>query len=143
NTPKTAFVASFVGTLNLLEATVQDARSGLVAIDDQVVSVGKQIDASAGQKISLALRPEAFTVVNGSAPDAANTVKGTIEDTYFLGSVMRLRVCVGAQRINADIFNNLNLQMPQIGQTITLSFMPEACMIVEKPAEVVAAAAAI
>ena len=143
NTPKTAFVASFVGTLNLLEATVQDARNGRVTVDEQTLTVGKQIDAAAGQKITLALRPEAFTVVNRSAPDAANTVKGTIEDTYFLGSVMRLRVCIGAQRVNADMFNNLNLQMPKIGQTVTLSFMPDACMIVEKPAEAVAAAEAI
>ncbi|MEO8396364.1 MAG: ABC transporter ATP-binding protein, partial [Chloroflexota bacterium] len=92
NTPKTAFVASFVGTLNLLEATVQDARSGLVSIDDQVVSVGKQIDASVDQTTALAIRPEAFTVVNNSAPTSANSLQGTIEDIYFLGSVMRLRV---------------------------------------------------
>ena len=143
NTPKTAFVASFVGTLNLLDAKVVDARGGRVTIDDQTIDVGKQVEGSAGQQTAIAIRPEAFMIMDGSAPDSANSLHGTVEDTYFLGSVMRLRVRVGKQFINADVFNNLHLELPQRGQTLTLSFMPDAVMIVEKAAEAVAAAEAV
>src|SRR3954467_7388023 len=40
NTPETRFVASFVGTLNLLDAKVVDIRGGRIKIDDQEIEVG-------------------------------------------------------------------------------------------------------
>ena len=142
NTPKTAFVASFVGTLNLLDVTLVDARNGRVAVDEQVISIGRQIDESSVTASALAIRPEAFTIMNGSASASAsaNHLQGTVEDIYFLGSVMRLRIRVGRQFVNADVFNNMNLEMPQRGQTLTFNFMPDACMMVEKAVQSAVAA---
>jgi putative spermidine/putrescine transport system ATP-binding protein len=140
NTPKTAFVASFVGTLNLLEVTVVDERSGRVAVNDQVINIGRQIDQASAKSSALAIRPEALSLAKGSAPPNANTLQGTVEDMYFLGSVLRLRVRVGEQFLNADVFNNSHLEIPQRGQSLTLSFMPDACMLVEKAAQSEAAA---
>ncbi len=136
NAPQTPFVASFVGTLNLLKATVEDGRNGRVSVEGQALSVGRQIDG--GQSAVLAIRPEAFSVsespsgMNGSSDPAANHLQGMVEDMYFLGSVLRLRVRVGRQLINADVFNNLHLRIPDRGEALTLHFMPEACMVVDE-----------
>jgi putative spermidine/putrescine transport system ATP-binding protein len=60
---------------------------------------------------------------------------------YFLGSVLRLRVRVGDQIVNADMFNNLHLEIPERGQSVTLYFAPEACMLVDAaPAQAAAEA---
>ncbi|MFN8447675.1 MAG: ABC transporter ATP-binding protein [Anaerolineae bacterium] len=129
NTPQSPFVASFVGTLNLLDASVEDSRSGRVSVEGQAFSVGKTVG---GQAISVAVRPEAFALTNGSGDPAVNHLQGTVEDMYFLGAVLRLRVRVGEQIVNADVFNNLHLRIPDRGETLTLSFLPEACMVMEK-----------
>ncbi len=130
NAPKTRFVASFVGTLNLLDAQVTDARNGKIKIDDQEIAVGKQIpDATPGKPVSVAIRPEAITL-NGHT-SAGNHLNGAVEDVSFLGSVVRVRVKLDTQHINFDSFNNPNLVPPAIGQAVSLNFMPEACMVVE------------
>jgi putative spermidine/putrescine transport system ATP-binding protein len=138
NAPQTSFVASFVGTLNVLHATVEDAVGGRVTVEGQPLNVGKQITSS-GKQVTIAIRPEAFSVMNGSAAPSANHLQGTVEDMYFLGSVLRLRIRVGQQIVNADVFNDLHLKFPERGQAITLNFMPEASMIVDRDVQIAAA----
>ncbi len=130
NAPQTRFVASFVGTLNLLDAKVVDGRAGLIQIDDQTVAVGQQLmDAQAGKAVSVAIRPEAITI-NGKSSTPGNHLNGAVDDVSFLGSVVRVRVKLETQRINFDSFNNPNLIPPAIGQPVSLAFSPDACMIV-------------
>ncbi|MCA0457071.1 MAG: ABC transporter ATP-binding protein [Chloroflexi bacterium] len=130
NAPKTRFVASFVGTLNLLDAQVTDARNGKIKIDDQEIAVGQQIqNASTGKQVSVAIRPEAISL-NGHS-STGNHLNGAVEDVSFLGSVVRVRVKLENQHVNFDTFNNPNLVPPAIGQPVSLTFMPEACMVVQ------------
>src|SRR4051794_15955143 len=63
NHPQTAFVASFVGTVNLLHATVRDPVSGTVTVDGQpLANIGAVRDAQPGGQVTLALRPEVITL---------------------------------------------------------------------------------
>ena len=63
NFPRTRFVASFVGTLNILRGRVLDPESGRIAIDDQEIVTSRGIsDAQAGEIRSVALRPEAVSL---------------------------------------------------------------------------------
>ncbi len=129
NAPQTRFVASFVGTLNLLDAKVVDGRSGRIKIDEQEISVGTQlVDAQVGKGVSVAIRPEAITL--GGKSNTINHLSGTVDDVSFLGSVVRVRIRLNSQHINFDSFNNPNLVPPAIGEAATLNFMPEACMVV-------------
>ncbi|MBA3868557.1 MAG: ABC transporter ATP-binding protein [Chloroflexota bacterium] len=130
NTPETRFVASFVGTLNLLDAKVVDARGGRIKIDEQEIEVGQQLQgAQVGKAVSVAIRPEAITI-NGKTPSLGNHLNGAVDDVSFLGSVVRVRVRLETQHVNFDSFNNPNLVPPAIGQAVSLNFMPEACMVV-------------
>jgi len=130
NTPETRFVASFVGTLNLLDAKVVDARAGRIKIDDQEIEIGQQLlGAQVGKGVSVAIRPEAISI-NGKSGGLGNHLNGAVQDVSFLGSVVRVRVRLETQHINFDTFNNPNLKPPAIGQAVSLSFMPEACMVV-------------
>ncbi|MEK6719283.1 MAG: ABC transporter ATP-binding protein [Chloroflexota bacterium] len=134
NFPTTAFVASFVGTLNVLAASVVDAASGRLSVDGQEIRAAS-VSAPNGSKVSVALRPEIVTI--GGEGDG-NRLSGKIEDVTFLGSIVRIRVKVGegAGRLSFDTFNNPSLILPKIGDTLALTFPPEACLLLDAAAEI-------
>ncbi len=134
NFPQSPFVASFVGTLNLLSAKVVDAASGRLAVDGQEIRAAQPItNGRNGDTISLALRPEIISLDDGSA--GANRLRGLVEDITFLGSIVRIRVRFTSDSVHFDMFNNPHLSLPQRGQQVTVTFPPEACLVLaETPA---------
>ncbi|MBA3448596.1 MAG: ABC transporter ATP-binding protein, partial [Pseudaminobacter sp.] len=101
NKPATRFVASFVGTLNILEGTVSDPARGTVRVNDSEIALKRPlVGKSAGEAISLALRPEAISV--GNHPGRDSSIGGKISDVSFLGSVIRVRVGVGKDAVSLD-----------------------------------------
>jgi putative spermidine/putrescine transport system ATP-binding protein len=135
NFPATTFVASFVGTLNLVDAGVIDPAAGRVSIEGQQIRVAKAITvARADGRVTLALRPEGISF--GEGPAGANRLRGTIEDINFLGSIVRIRLRLGAgatddgaPTISLDTFNEPHLALPAVGDTVTTHFPPEACFV--------------
>ena len=122
NRPRTRFVASFVGHLNLLRGTVADAAGGRVRIEGQDVTVAQPLSAStAGTHVTVALRPEAIALDGAAAP---NRLQGTISDVNFLGAIIRIRVAVGEQRISLDTFNSAGSPPPERGASVILGFAP-------------------
>jgi len=129
NYPRTRFVASFVGTLNILRGRVVDAASGRISIDDQPIVAARGMGGlQNGEVRSVALRPEAV-VINGS--NGANRMQGTIEEVNFLGSVIRIRVRFRDNIISLDSFNNPNASPPERGASVTVSFTPEDVLVLE------------
>jgi putative spermidine/putrescine transport system ATP-binding protein len=130
NYPRTRFVASFVGTLNLLNATVVDAATGHLAIDGQHVLAAKAVEGrAAGDTVSVALRPEAVDF--GGASEGRDALAGTVEAVAFLGAVVRIRVRLGDQRVSLDTFNQPQLRLPAAGDAVTLSFSRDDLLVVE------------
>ena len=59
NFPRTAFVASFVGTLNVVDAEIVDPAAGALQAYGQTLHVAAPLSGhSAGQPVKIALRPE-------------------------------------------------------------------------------------
>jgi putative spermidine/putrescine transport system ATP-binding protein len=149
NFPATAFVASFVGTLNLVSAGVIDAGSGRLSIDGQEIRTPKAVtDAGADGRVTLAVRPEGISL--GDGPVGVNRLRGTIEDINFLGSIVRLRLRLGdgtagegATTIALDTFNEPHLTLPPVGGAVTVSFPPEACFVLGSARSSIAAAAEV
>jgi putative spermidine/putrescine transport system ATP-binding protein len=135
NFPATAFVASFVGTLNLVTAGVIDAGSGRLSIGGQEVRTSKQIvDVGADARVTLAVRPEGIDL--GEGPEGRNRLRGHVEDINFLGSIVRLRIALSDSSAGTvpttlalDTFNEPHLTLPAVGEQITVSFPPEACFV--------------
>jgi putative spermidine/putrescine transport system ATP-binding protein len=139
NRPKTRFVASFVGTLNMLKAQVLDAASGRVSIDGQEVLVATGLQGLRnGETCSLALRPEA--VLLGQHGPERNHMNGTIQEVSFLGSVVRVRVRFHDNVVSLDTFNNPGMRLPERGQPVTVSFSREDLLLLEEAPKVAAAA---
>jgi putative spermidine/putrescine transport system ATP-binding protein len=126
NRPQTQFVASFIGSLNVLQGSVQDASAGRITIDDQPVQTDESLTAL-GSAISIALRPESINL--NAANGHTNQLNATVEDIYFLGSVVRIRTRLNSQFINVDTFNNPAMELPRVGEAVTLNFSTEAAKV--------------
>jgi len=130
NFPRTRFVASFVGTLNILRARVVDPAKGRVAVDGQEVLAARPIDdAEAGDLRSVALRPEAVSLQQQGAE--RNQLRGTIEEVSFLGAVVRMRLRLKESAISFDTFNNPSVPPPARGQAVTVGFVREDLIVLE------------
>ncbi len=134
NFPATAFVASFVGTLNLFDSYVVEAATGRLMVEGQEIRAAMPITgASAGAIVSVALRPESISLGDGQS--GQNRLRGTIQDVSFLGSIVRIRIRLGdGPSISLDTFNAPNLALPAIGEVVTVSFPPEACVVLDRAA---------
>jgi ABC-type Fe3+/spermidine/putrescine transport system ATPase subunit len=78
NNPKTRFVASFVGMLNLLKGKVVDPAAGKIMIDGQEVVASKRIThLQAGEAGTVTLRPEAAILHQSELQEAVKTASRT------------------------------------------------------------------
>jgi ABC-type Fe3+/spermidine/putrescine transport system ATPase subunit len=96
--PRTAFLADFVGAVNLVPARVDAVADGMVTVSfgPHRASVRRPADVSlaAGQEVRLCLRPESFTIAPAGASADGLALSGTIVRRAFLGDTMRYWVKV-------------------------------------------------
>ncbi|MDX3925044.1 MAG: ABC transporter ATP-binding protein [Shinella sp.] len=131
NRPATRFVASFVGTLNIIEAKVIDPAANRISIGDHGVTLKEPLGAvKAGDTVSLALRPEAGSIAEGAKGDTALT--GEVIASNFLGSVIRTRMKVADSVISFDMFNSPGLVLPAVGETVTLRFTASDLLVIRE-----------
>jgi putative spermidine/putrescine transport system ATP-binding protein len=128
NFPQTAFVASFVGTLNTTTAEVLDPAAHLLRMDGVQLQAAEGLeDKHKGDQVTIAIRPERF---NFAAQERkANILDCQIENVTFLGSVVRIQVLVGSNHFYMDTFNNPFLELPKIGDKDQISCSREAVLV--------------
>lgn len=129
NKPATRFVASFVGTLNLIDATVIDASANTIRVGEQQITLHKPVEAENGEKITLALRPEAGALGIDAKGDVA--ISGVVTSSQFLGSVIRTRLDLGGSILSFDMFNDPGTAPPALGEQITLKFAAGDLMVIK------------
>ena len=128
NFPQTAFVASFVGTLNAVEAVVIDPKANTLRVDGTPLQAAKGLEQhQSGDKITIAIRPERFSFA--SEQKKANVLDATIENITFLGSIVRVQVAVGNIKFYVDTFNNPFLELPKIGDKTQITCSREAVLV--------------
>jgi len=126
NFPKTAFVASFVGTLNQLRCQVVDPAGGKLSLEGQTLLSNSPVSAAAGQPVLAMLRPEElhFGAANGE-----NRLDGEVLSVVFLGAVVRVQVGIGSSVLTLDALNERRLTLPKVGDRQTVSFPPHAVWV--------------
>ena len=145
NFPTTAFVASFVGTLNVLRATVVDAARGELSISGQQVILAKGVKGNPGDEVRVALRPEMGSL--SDRPYECSRLSGKVADVSFLGSIVRIRVALETgsgpggsagegQVVILDEFNEPTLKLPSIDDRVTVSFPVDGPLVLDAAAPV-------
>lgn len=128
NFPETAFVASFIGTLNSFNAEVTDLKNNILSIGNLNLTTSENLEGrKLGDKVMIAIRPERINF--SSEQKKANLFDCMIENITFLGSIVRIMVRVGDLRLAMDTFNNPFLELPRIGSTAEITCSREAVII--------------
>jgi putative spermidine/putrescine transport system ATP-binding protein len=140
NYPRSRFVATFIGQLNMLPVVVSDPAAGVVALGQsggQTVRTLEPIQAASGSAVTLAIRPEEVKLVRlgAGAGDirAANRLQGILESVTFLGAIVRLKTSLAGLEegplLSVDLFNDHQLVLPKVGEPVNLVFSPHACWV--------------
>lgn len=129
NYPKTEFVASFVGQLNLLPIEALDLGKSVCRVAGQEVHFApSDTYTPAMSQPRLAIRPEEIRL--GTASAGENQLHGQVEAVIFLGAIIRLRVKLGEGVVlSVDQFNERKFLPPRVGEKITLHFPVHACWL--------------
>jgi putative spermidine/putrescine transport system ATP-binding protein len=128
NFPTTAFVASFVGTLNTTDVEVVDPKAHTLRFEGQLLQAATGLDGKrAGEKVRMAIRPERFSFASDEKKD--NVLDCTVENITFLGSIVRVQVAIGSQKFFMDTFNNPHLELPKIGAREQITCSREAVLV--------------
>ena len=128
NRPATRFVATFVGQLNTISATVADAARKSVTIDGQVVTVPSlPANTPNGAQVALTMRPEAVRLGSGGGNDIV--LDGTVKEVNFLGSVIRLKVDLGTNSVDLDTFNDQRTPPPAHGAPVKVGIAPSDVLV--------------
>jgi putative spermidine/putrescine transport system ATP-binding protein len=116
NRPQTRFVATFVGTLNTIDASVVDPQTKSVSIGSGTFTIpALPATATPGQPISLTMRPEAVSL---STEGRDIQLDGRVSEVSFLGSVIRLKVNLGPNSLSLDTFNDQRTPPPAHGEPV-------------------------
>jgi putative spermidine/putrescine transport system ATP-binding protein len=136
--PQTLFVGRFVGSLNVLAATVVDPSRGTFRVMDQLVCLGPELGAgrASSEAVRITCRPEQVTLTDPSevAPGSA-VLEGTVDDVTFLGSVVRVRLRCGDEVVQVDAVSD-GRQAPAVrGELRAFRLRPDACLVLDPPSD--------
>jgi ABC-type Fe3+/spermidine/putrescine transport system ATPase subunit len=108
--PRTDFVAQFVGAANLLEGRIEDiVRTGdrvrcAVRVKDLILHVRGWDGARTGAAVTLAVHPEAVRLgeaATATANSGDNQYEGVVRAAYFLGRTQEAVVDIGGVELRA------------------------------------------
>ncbi|MES1246078.1 MAG: ABC transporter ATP-binding protein [Actinomycetota bacterium] len=109
HSPATAYVADFIGSTNLLQGTLVDAKEAgacTVSFGASVVHGVLAGSANAGDAVALAVRPEAIALEpdrNGAAELEPGTLRGVVRSSVFLGESTDFLVAAADVEVRARI----------------------------------------
>jgi putative spermidine/putrescine transport system ATP-binding protein len=116
--PADPFVATFVGQVNLLRATVEGEGLRLGTLTFPVPPDAPRVEP--GREVILALRPEAIRIEAGS--HGLRELSGRIVSSTYLGATVRYQIELAGQRLTVDDPDPAGRPLLQ-GQ-VTLAFDP-------------------
>jgi iron(III) transport system ATP-binding protein len=131
--PVNAFVANFVGTMNMLNAKVCSQHAGHLVLD--VMGVGEvSLPVSSGvsnlyykdQQVQLSFRPHSVKVETApsTSDDVTLCIQGTVEGSEFMGESTRYRVRVGTQSLSVDQPHYAGVPKLAVGTSLSLNLSP-------------------
>jgi ABC-type Fe3+/spermidine/putrescine transport system ATPase subunit len=125
--PATPFVADFIGACNLVPAEVAGVSDGAAAcrFGEGAVASVPQDEFRAGDKVTLAIRPERLRLRPGSAaPQGAEGVRGIVRSASYLGSRTSYEIDAGGAILRCDVPGEREPLAP--GASAALDWEPHA-----------------
>ncbi len=124
--PRTTFVAGFFGDNNLIPGTIAGDATIETPLGAWPVANGQAL--ARGRKVLVALRPESLRLVSGPV-----NIEAIVEDKMFGGALTKLSLrskADPAQMLDIRVSGQGNAGMPEIGDTLTVSFDPAEAVVI-------------
>jgi spermidine/putrescine transport system ATP-binding protein len=126
-TPRTAFVAAFLGKSNLLEGVVEN---GGVRLDDGTL-VRADVGRAAG-RVAIGVRPEKIAL----GDDGENRLAGTVRESAYIGVATEIVVATPAGDMTVFHQNaEAGGLVPAVGSHVTVTWAAASTFVVDRPAE--------
>jgi iron(III) transport system ATP-binding protein len=132
--PRTSFVASFLGETNLIESSITEIKPGIATLDAgfgsfQAAMADGDQNPQAGKSITVSIRPETLHVCE--SPNAAN-FNGKVSHTTYLGDIAHHIVDLSDNvRVGVAEMNPRPKALVKVGDTIGLSVNPEDVSVLQ------------
>ncbi|MEE8516386.1 MAG: ABC transporter ATP-binding protein [Alphaproteobacteria bacterium] len=133
--PVNRFVASFLGSANLIDGTVEasDGKLYLRAADGtQILLDGEGIEA--GPNRTAIFRPQSISITAPGAANAANAgdgpgLAGTVRHREFLGSLIHYAVAIGQHTVLVEATHQAGTPAFEVGAAVVLGLNPQRIRI--------------
>jgi ABC-type Fe3+/spermidine/putrescine transport system ATPase subunit len=126
--PTTPFVASFVGTTNLLNGVIRsrDGDTAEIAVGGEALRL-RGVPGKSGDNVVLSLRPEALRLLTATeaAPAGWATLAGTLGEIEYLGPVTRFTVMLA----DGTPLHLMTFAPPTESGAVKVAFDPQ-CIVV-------------
>jgi ABC-type Fe3+/spermidine/putrescine transport system ATPase subunit len=125
--PATPFVASFVGTTNLLDGVIRSREGDTTEIAFAGTVMRTNARGGVGEGVVLSLRPEALRLLASgeAAPAGWATLAGTLGEIEYLGPVTRFTV----QLADGALIHLMALAPPAASGAVTLAYDPQRVVV--------------
>ena len=131
--PRSVFVAQFIGRVNLLPARAVRGGAGeaVVALWGREIAVHAPEPVATGQAVSLVLRPESLDVhpAGSATPVQEAGVKGVVRSRTFLGEKIEYAVEAEGTLLQAVVYDPLRHGVFDVGAPVTLSCAPRSLQV--------------
>jgi iron(III) transport system ATP-binding protein len=124
--PTNAFVASFMGSTNVLPATVRsnapvDGFAPVTLANGRDITCRFTRAATAGEHVAVSIRPEQISLAPAGAPakPGTNRIEGVVKSAGFLGQAMRYEIDAGGLALHAAVSPQAVFEK---GSTVTVEF---------------------
>ena len=123
--PENVFVANFIGESNFLEGYVleRDNKETLIELRGGIKVQAVSNGLNKGERVVLAIRPEAFVVENGMK--GKNSISGVVERVTFEGTNVRYEIVLENQDMIVIVKPSMIGEWFKIDEKVNVSFPSE------------------
>lgn len=124
--PKTQFVADFMGMTNFLDGEIvdSDANSAKIRVGSAVFSAPTTQVMMAGQSVKLAIRPEKVVIGDPLSP-AAGSIDGRVRQITYHGNASRYVIDLASGEALIALQNVADDSPPAVGSLVSARWRPE------------------
>ena len=141
--PASPYVANFLGTSNMLTATVREIAAGTIVTEygpNMIRAAAAGKTPAVGSHVTLSIRPEKLRLLSADAtlPDNINRLDGVISEQFFHGDSVRLTLDIGGDKpliIHHQLATSQGQsELPPAGQSVSIAVDPSSVALFDDAA---------
>ncbi len=127
--PRTIFVADFVGKINLIPGRIVGRDGDCVVVETEVGRLLAAASSVAGNsRVTLGIRPQNVALIEPDSTKPANVLAGTIESQTFSGNLLYV-VASMTDNVRILVETSVDRSIGDVGHRIAIGWDPDASMV--------------